>query len=252
MSSLARFDTESGIELVINTDTGEAFASQAGYARMSGVSKQTISKRCLQGVNFQRVKMAEIETPGGLQGVNLIPAELVFEWLIKDNPSLAKEMGVVGATVYLHTLAGFKVSSDAVVVPTPTNPPLLSPDVRVSNLYQALAGFGIELDNPRYAQQLKDITLDILGVRATGTPSIEGTLVVPESWVGVAERAEQLGYPVALVTSKRSQLGKFVKGYGLEAKQEARLCNGTQRHVWLYKQCPQLDLAINRFFDPAV
>lgn len=36
MTNLARFEND-GIELVIDTNTGEAFASQTGYARMSGL-----------------------------------------------------------------------------------------------------------------------------------------------------------------------------------------------------------------------
>jgi len=111
-TNLQRFDRD-GIELVINTQTGEAFATQRGYTRMSGLSKQAISKRCSQGVNQSQIKTAEIQTPGGIQGVNLIPARLVFKWAIKDNPDLAEAMGEAGATVYMHQLAGFKVSSTA-------------------------------------------------------------------------------------------------------------------------------------------
>jgi hypothetical protein len=114
MTSLTRFESSDSIELVIDIETGEAFATQAGYARMSGLSKQAISKRCLKGVNQNELKTAEILTPGGLQGVRLIPAKQAFQWLIKDNPELAFKMGEVGATVYLHQLAGFKISSSAI------------------------------------------------------------------------------------------------------------------------------------------
>jgi hypothetical protein len=113
MSELSIFNTESGIELVINTTTGEAFATQAGYSRMSGANKSTISMR-MKGVQDSSLKQAEIVTGGGMQRVQLIPAKLVFKWLIKDNPELAAEMGEVGATVYLHKMAGYKVTSTAV------------------------------------------------------------------------------------------------------------------------------------------
>jgi hypothetical protein len=108
-TNLERFDRD-GIELVINTCTGEAFATQKGYARMSGLRKPTISKRCFQGIDQSSIKSAKIRTKKGVQKVNLIPAKLVFKWAIKDNPELAETMGEVGVTVYLHQLAGFKIS----------------------------------------------------------------------------------------------------------------------------------------------
>jgi hypothetical protein len=111
--SLTVFKTDNGIELVIDTSTGEAFATQAGYARMSGVSKQAVSKRFLS-VNQEGLKTAEIVTASGLQGVNLIPAKLVYRWSLKDNLELAEKMGEAGATVYMHQLAGYSVTSTVV------------------------------------------------------------------------------------------------------------------------------------------
>ncbi len=251
MSNLVRYNSN-GIELVINQETGAAYATQAGYLRMSGKAKSTISERVAKGFGAGNIVGAEINTPGGLQGVRLIPADLVFEWLMKDNPELAKAMGSAGATVYMHQLAGFKVSSDAI---TPSQPPrqLPPPHVQVTDLYAALSGFGIDLDNPRYKQALQDITLDILGVSRTSQAILDlaqGTLPPSQgAWVGVVERAEQLGYSVALVASQRSKLGKYVKSSGLEPTQELRLCNGTQRMVNVYPVCPQLDSVIREFFE---
>lgn len=114
MAHLTRYEN-SGIELVINIQTGEAFSSIRGYARMSGKAESTIRERC-NGARKNEIKEAQIDTVGGLQGARLIPAELVFEWLMKDNTELAKAMGKAGATVYLHQLAGYKVSSNVVEV----------------------------------------------------------------------------------------------------------------------------------------
>lgn len=118
MTSLTRYDSN-GIELIIDTQTGEAFATQAGYARMSGISYPTVKKRVerLKGGDRIKLKKAEIETPGGLQGVTLLPADLVFDWMFEDNPELARAMGKAGATVYMHQLAGYKVTSDAIAQP---------------------------------------------------------------------------------------------------------------------------------------
>lgn len=109
MDSLTVFNND-GIELVINNKTKEIYATQNGYARMSGLSKQAVSKR-LKGVNQDEIKFAEIQTVGGLQGVNLIPAGLVFEWSLKDNLDLAKAMGKAGATAFLYQVAGYKVDA---------------------------------------------------------------------------------------------------------------------------------------------
>ena len=118
MTNLSRFQTEDGIELVIDTTTGEAFATVTGYAKLSRKDKSTISRR-LKGVASEELKNSEMLTPGGLQGVVLIPAKLVFKWAIKDNPELAEKMGDAGATVFIHQLAGYKVSSTAVEPPKP-------------------------------------------------------------------------------------------------------------------------------------
>lgn len=114
MSSLTVFKSDSGVEILIDTATGEAFASINGYVRMANsVSRQAIQQR-LQGGKVEGVKTAEIETEGGLQEARLIPAKVVYRWLMKDNPELAVEMGEVGATVFMHKLAGYQITSTAV------------------------------------------------------------------------------------------------------------------------------------------
>lgn len=76
MNNLTRFDTSDGIELVIDIVSGESFATQSGYARMTGLTKQAISKR-LKGVNSSLTKMTELITDGGIQAVNLLTEELI-------------------------------------------------------------------------------------------------------------------------------------------------------------------------------
>ena len=112
MNNLTRFDND-GLELVIDTKTGEAYATQSGYARMSGISLTGVAKRLEKLVNQNEAKKAEINTGYGFKVVNLIPAKLVFKWLMTDRLELAEKMGEVGATVYLHQVAGFKVNSSA-------------------------------------------------------------------------------------------------------------------------------------------
>jgi len=119
MTNLTVYTPEAGVELYIDNITGEAFASQAGYARMSGVAQSTVSDR-MNTHRFQAIKTAEVLTAAGLRSVRLIPSSLVFKWAIKDNRALAYAMGTAGATVYLQKLAGYKVTSTAVVEDKPS------------------------------------------------------------------------------------------------------------------------------------
>lgn len=127
MLKLTRFESTDGIEILINTETGESFASISGYARMSGMSKSTISRRVAKGVACGDLKMAEIETAGGSQAVVLIPADTCFEWSISDNPELTRAMGRAGATMLMHKMAGFKIQSTAVEGSSKPTPSQITP-----------------------------------------------------------------------------------------------------------------------------
>ena len=110
--SLQRFDKD-GIELIIDTQTGESFASISGYARMSGKAQSTISGRLATHRN-EALKTAEILTTTGLKTVRLISEDLICKWLPKDNPELASQVLKLGVRLFLHTLAGFRVKSEAI------------------------------------------------------------------------------------------------------------------------------------------
>lgn len=110
--SLQRFDKD-GIELIIDTQTGESFASISGYARMSGKAQSTISGRLATHRN-EALKTAEILTTTGLKTVRLISEDLICKWLPKDNPELASQVLKLGVRLFLHALAGFRVKSEAI------------------------------------------------------------------------------------------------------------------------------------------
>ena len=113
-SSLQRFDHD-GIELIINTETGESFASISGYARMSGKIPSTISRRLtMSGLREKGLEQAQIETVSGLRTVALIPEDVICQWLIKDNHELALKVMQLGVRLFLHTIAGFQVKSEAI------------------------------------------------------------------------------------------------------------------------------------------
>jgi hypothetical protein len=167
LRNLQRFDRD-GIELVIDSCTGEAFATQKGYARMSGLGVSGIGKRIAKLVSSDSIKKAEMDTGYGVKLVSLIPANLVFKWAITDNPDLAEAMGTAGATVYIHQLAGFKVSSDAISKPAPqptgSSIPQLPRDIRLVQMVSTLKDLDFELLNPRFKQGLQDLAADMLGI----------------------------------------------------------------------------------------
>lgn len=111
-----------------------------------------------------------------------------------------------------------------------------------SDFIKTLKEIGYELDNPRFAQGIRDLVGDAVGLgQQPALPQSQ------DIWLGVAERAEELGYAPSLVVKYRSQLGKWVKSHGLTFKQEKRLCNGTQRLINLYLLSDELDGLIEEF-----
>ena len=123
---------------------------------------------------------------------------------------------------------------------------LAPPIERVASLMASLKFFDIDAENPRFKQALQDLTLDVLGV--SRAPTLPGDVDV---WCGVAERAEQLGFPIGWVTKNRSQLGKAVSPLipASDRRKEDRLCNGIMRSINLYRVTRDLDSAIDRYFE---
>lgn len=64
------------IELYINVDTGESFASISGYARMVGKTKQAISAR-IEGDKTIELKTFQAPTTGGMQTIKLLPVAML-------------------------------------------------------------------------------------------------------------------------------------------------------------------------------
>ena len=129
--------------------------------------------------------------------------------------------------------------------------PLILPpvDVRVSNLANALSFLGVDATNPRWSSGIKDLVIDILGVTQPLLPANE------EKWKGVVEVAFDLGFNHAHKLEIRSSLGKYIskqaKKLNLDRRQEERLCNGTIRLIWLYKETSELQNLITTYFTKA-
>lgn len=116
---LTTFKSEDGIEILINTETGESFCSVSGYARMSGKAKSSIHDR-LKTVHKEEENSAEIPTSKGTRTVRLVTEDLITDWIVDDNPKIAKQLLKAGVRMFLHKLAGYQVTSTAIQKPLST------------------------------------------------------------------------------------------------------------------------------------
>lgn len=134
MTNLTRFESNDGIELVINTQNGDVY--YPGYRALARVCsiglekpiydtqvKRTVES-VLEGATDLTVEVAEILTPGGLQGATLIPRRLGTKVIKKYNEELYEAMADAGHLIYLHRLAGYKVA----LTPTVEIPKILTPE----------------------------------------------------------------------------------------------------------------------------
>lgn len=223
--NLTRFETNDGVELVIDTQTGEAFATQAGYVRMSGKSKSTVSDRVSKGVRLGDVKEDEIQTAGGLQGVRLIPADIVYDWLFEDNVALAKAMGKAGATVYMHQLAGFSVSSTATIAPEPQPKPVkveLTP-AKLDLLRSAMSSVSVPLVDGfilnRVQYHYPELKADINAAHGL----LAATNPIPEVLLTPTAIGGRLGVSARVVNALLTENGYQVKNHGKSKSEPAYL-----------------------------
>ncbi len=95
---------QNGLELVIDQNTGEAFASISAVARMTDKSDVAIGNYVngkLQGSNSLELLDAEILTSGGLQGAKLLNENQILEVVCKYKPSLLMKFAQCGIRVFL-------------------------------------------------------------------------------------------------------------------------------------------------------
>jgi hypothetical protein len=156
MTNLTRFDHD-GLELVIDTETGETFATVSGYARMAGKNKSTISRR-LRSVAEKLSQTYQIKTGSGLQGVALISEDLISDWIFEDNPKLAKQLLKLGTRGYLHWIAGFQVSSTAIQPQSPATPPQLTRSEIIASLVPSAPTIWKSRYNSDFWQNLERLT----------------------------------------------------------------------------------------------
>ena len=110
-------------------------------------------------------------------------------------------------------------------------------DIRYGELIDKLEKgqdiLGIDLKNPRWNQALQDLAMNTL-IHGNALPGDT------ELWLGAVEIAERMGLMKLAGISYRSALGNFLSrkiksGVEIERRREKRLCNGTNREIWVYK-----------------
>lgn len=260
--------TDKGLEVLI-LPNGSAWCTQASYVRFSGRPRQTIVSRCSKlemllfddAIDFVDADISAgtnlIKTMLSLPGkdkrkkhVVLIPAIIFGEWCFIDDKKLFREIVDAGATQFLYKIAGYEVGLKSVeaekVVETKTLPPA---DQRILELVKELKKDGIDLEHPRTKQLLRDYIGDQLKSEVTKDKLIEPD---HERWVGVVQRAIELGYDYEDATECRSQLGKKISHYfkkypqlGLQRSIQNRECGGDDRGVWVYKLTEKFDWLIH-------
>lgn len=105
LSNFERFDRD-GLELVVDTATGKAYASKRAAARMLGIDEKTVRNKT---ADCDNVIKAEIKTVSGFKTADLLPANVVLKLAMAYKPELAEAMGTAGANVYMLGLAGYSI-----------------------------------------------------------------------------------------------------------------------------------------------
>jgi len=231
MTNLTRFDKD-GIEILIDTQTGESFASISGYARMANISKQAISKRCT--VNQSVLKTAEIDTTSGIRTVNLITEDTICEWIIKDNPFMASQLLKLGVRMFLHQLAGIEKESI-------THTPQLTTKATAIEWGKHCLSLGIHNDGYIH-ELLKQLTIQELSL-VQNTKQLTSTVEPIKDVTICTVRANELGYTPQQY-GNGAALGAFVKKR-ITPVFKKRI---GQFATWHYEVNNELDHAIHQYF----
>jgi hypothetical protein len=237
-----------GVELIYLEDRDVAGIHYSGLARLIGCNKQTITD-AVEGVKQELVVKAEIQTSGGLQGVNFILEQGVVEILkkIRRSSRIKKETRDAAEDLYdRFAIAGFKLYAMLQVAPEVLKEKL-SPVERVLPTRDVV-------DYANAAQQInslpngltKQLLDDLLADEISLTRNLKYLPVAekPKQYTIVKIRAKALGYNESQI-GNGSQLGKFVRS----RLQPAFTDNiGRFDAVNHYEITPELDQAIRDFF----
>jgi phage antirepressor YoqD-like protein len=172
LANFERFDKD-GIELVIDTATGEVFypgynalarvASIGLVKPIQAVQAQRTVESALEGVTDLELKDTEILTTQGLRTVTLIPRQLGTKVIKRYNEKLYEQMAEAGHVVFLHKLAGYEVTTTAITHDLPKTYLDALKCLVASEEQKALLTAKIEKDAPlvEYAEAVQCSDTDI-------------------------------------------------------------------------------------------
>lgn len=258
--SIIKATDDAGVEYYTERDTGASGMSQRGLARLAGVEAPAIrnlvkvignnrAPKSLEHWNGAELTMGKTATQYKGVNPNIYIAEFCFDvvahYADKGNETARKNeriLGRAGATLYCQRMTGWYSH----IQEQPHQPQLPTPEERLSIAVDALQNLGVDTQNPRFRQGYQDWAHNLLGIKEQHQPELEDG----ERWLGVAERAEELGYgKVGADHKQRTALGTYVGKANLKRVREERLCNGQMRKVWVYQVTPELDDTIKEFFQ---
>jgi len=259
--SIIKATDEDGVEYYTETTTGASGMSQRGLARLANKDEGAIRNLLKTVRNMRGPKSLEHwhnegltlrNTAGGdFQNATIYKAEFCFDvvahYADKGDETARKNeriLGRAGATLFCQRMTGWFSH----IQEKPHQPQLPTPEERLKMAVDALANLGVDTQNPRFQQGYQDWAHNLLGIKEQHQPESEDG----ERWLGVAERAEELGFgKVGADHKQRTALGNYVaRVKELERTREQRLCNGLMRKVWVYQVTPELDDTIREFFQP--
>ena len=246
-------------ELRVDAATGVGYCSIRGAARICGVTEQTLSAHFSD--SLEPSKMAENLAGKGFEGDSLamfavtgIPDSalaMIVEYYAFDAGRYIKEeakaafraFAAIGIRTVIRNVCKHEESVPAESV--------ISPQENLKNLLatrEMLEAIGLDVSNPRFAQDFRDLSCRVLGLGQSSLPEASS-----EKWLGVVEKAEQLGYKQSLASRFGSALGRDVsKKGGLDCTTEERICNGRSTKIRLYRDCDRLEELVTQYMDSKI
>ena len=245
MSNLEIFNFNSTEVRVLTIDNNPWFVAKD----LCDVLEHSNSRMALERLDDDEKGVSNVYTLGGSQEMSIVSESGMYSLVLTSRKPQAKAFKKWITSKVLPSIRKtgvYQIEPKAEVAQLPPQ------DIRIHQLrtdIEFFGQFGIDLTNPRYSQYVKDIVVNtIIGVASL--PEVK------EVWLGVAEKAESMGYPANLVLKYRSTLGKFVKlnieNYQLESVQEERICNGRSVKILLYKDCDSLTGLVRDFMSQRV
>ena len=226
--------------------------SMRGVARLCDVDAGGLSKALNSSVDVVPHKLAQKLSQHGFEGVDLVKTgfDAKATWLTIEYYAYESKAEAAGAKQIARTfgMLGVMTTFDKLTeqAPEPKPEPIKE------------YGYEFKLEVARELEKIRNGNLPdavkqlIIDDFTNGLFAKNQLPAAEDRWLGVVQRAEELGYKTN--SSERSRLGKAISAYHndtgkLERRQDKRLCNGIMVDVWCYRVTDLLDDAIASWFD---